>query len=203
MKPKIRFVACDPDTKTASYAVIDEQGNLVDAWCVKSKDLQDSAVQHRLDSHEADIDTVYIKAVESQQLYQGDDPAKVKSLLVLARACGISMAYLAERYPSPFHLTARLEIPSNATSDIYAEPCLILPREWSKSRNKKQNQFWCIKKMGMTVIECAGYCAAKELLPRFKKTEQKHLLDAVCIAQFAREQYQKKQMLNNFKQSIK
>lgn len=176
------YVACDPDTKKASYAIIDEEGKLVDAWCINSKDLKDSAKQHSLHIPEVDPNVTYISTVESQQFYPGDTPAKVKSLLTLARACGISMMYIAQHF---------------------SQPELILPHTWSRSRTKKQNQFWLIKKMGMTVIECAGYCAAVQLLPRFKKTEQKHLLDAVCIAQFVREQHQKKQALNKFKQSGK
>ena len=53
--------------------------------------------------------------------------------------------------------------------------------------------------MGYTVKEAAGYCYAEELLPLFPKTQQKHLVDAISIAQYAREQHQLKTAITNSK----
>ena len=111
IKLPIRYMAVDPDTKSSAYAVIDEQGKLLDAWVIKSKGLEDCALQHALHLPEVESDVEYMTYVESQQFYQGADGGRVKSLLVLARACGINMMYTAQHF---------------------GKPELILPRKWSK-----------------------------------------------------------------------
>lgn len=181
-KLPIRYAACDPDSKSSAYAIVDELGKLVDAWVVRSKGLEDCSLQHALHLPEVEEDVEYKAYVESQQFYNGDDPKKVKNLLVLARTCGVNMMYMSQHY---------------------GKPELILPRKWSKSRQKKHNQFWMIKKMGYTPKEAAGYCYAEEMLPLFPKTLQKHLWDAICIAQYAREQDQTKTAMKNFKETLK
>jgi len=174
----IRYIACDPDTKDSAYAVICEQGKLVDAWIVKSNGLGDCALKHALHLPTVEEDVEYRCFVESQQFYNGDRADKVKNLLVLARACGVNMMYVSQHF---------------------GEPTLILPRKWSKSRKKKENQYWMITKMGYTPKEAAGYCYAEELLKLFPKTQQKHLWDAICIAQYAREQQEMKDLITNNK----
>ena len=179
MSVNYRYMACDPDTKNSAYAIVDAEGKLIDAWVVKAADLEECAMQHSLHLPEVEEDVEYKTFVESQQFYNGDDPKKVKNLLVLARTCGISMMYVSLHY---------------------SQPTLILPRKWSKSRQKKSNQYWMITKMGYTPVEAAGYCYAEELLTLFPKTHQKHLWDAICIAQYGREQHQEKLKLESFKQ---
>ena len=166
----IRFISCDPDVRSSAFSIMDINGKLIDAWVVKAKDIQDSAKKHALHLPKVERDTTYIASMESQQFYNNTPRNRVKSLLQLARACGVAMTYLATHYSSPE---------------------LILPREWT-NKGKLANQYWILKNMGLTPIRCAGYCAAEELIPKYKKTEQKHLVDSFGINLFAIEKYKSK-----------
>ena len=136
MKPKIyQYVACDPDVRNAAYAIIDEAGRLVDSWTVEAKDILHSARIHATEPpREITPGVTYVLSVESQEYYVGADPRLVKSLLQLARVCGISMVYLSQMFPNHESLE------------------LILPKTWTKGRPKHVNQWWCIKNMGMTPV---------------------------------------------------
>ena len=177
------FLACDPDTKSSAYAIVDAQGKLVSAWVVRSKNLESCSYQHAIHLPEVEAGVTYHTYVESQQFYNGDDPRKVKSMFQLARACGVIMMYVSQHF---------------------SQPSLILPRIWSKGKPKKHTSFWTLKNMGYSVKEAkGGYCYAEELLPLIPMGQQKHVVDAISIAQYAREQYQTKQALSAFKDKMK
>ena len=185
-----RYVACDPDVKNAAYAVVDEKGDYVDSWVIKAKSIEDTARVHATEpppmflGNEDPKDYNYILVVESQQFYKGDDARLVKSLLQLARACGISMNYLSRIFPS------------------FESIELILPRTWTKGRPKHVNQFWAIKNQGWTPVKsksAKSYTYAKELVNRHAKTEQKHIMDAIAIAMYAAETHRKQLKLQQFK----
>ena len=185
---KYRYVASDPDVRKAAYAIVDEEGTLVDAWTIDAKDIEHSALMHVTSlPKEVEPGYTYVMAVESQQYYKGDDPRMVKSLLQLARACGISMAYLASQYKNHESLE------------------LILPKTWTKGRPKHVNQFWTVKNMGMTPVanKSKTYTYAKELLPKHTATRQKHILDAVAIAIHIKNVHQKQLKLKQFKKGLK
>ncbi len=188
-KQKYRYVACDPDVRKAAYAIVDEEGILVDSWTISAKDLEHSALMHSTSiSKEVEEGALYVMAVESQQYYKGDDPRLVKSLLQLARACGISLGYLTKNFPA--HVPIQL----------------ILPKVWTKGRPKHVNQFWAIKNMGMTPVksnQIKSYTYAKELLDRHTKSEQKHIMDAIAIAQHIRNIHQKDLKFKDFKKEMK
>ena len=185
---KYRYVASDPDVRKAAYAIVDADGALVDAWTIDANDIEHSALMHATQiPKEVEDGYKYLIAVESQQYYKGDDPRMVKSLLQLARTCGISMTYLATMYRNHESLE------------------LILPRVWTKGRAKSVNQFWTVKNMGMTPVANTSktYTYAKELLPKHSATRQKHILDAIGIANFIRERHQKQLRLDEFKKGMK
>jgi hypothetical protein len=175
------FIANDPDVRNSAYAVIDPQGDLVHAWVVKASSIEDSALKHSQHVPELPVGN-YMCAVESQQFYGNTPRDRVKSLLQLSRACGISMAYLAQH--------------TNTT------PQLVLPRHWTKGREKSVNQYWIISDMGMTPVRHKGkspYCHAKELEPKFKATEQKHIIDSLGIAQYIRLNHQRELKLEKYR----
>lgn len=175
LNSNFRYVACDPDTRKAAYVIIDKHGKLLDSWTLNAKSLEHSAIIHgTAPQKEVEEDAIYVLAVESQQYYKGDDPRMVKSLLTLGRACGMSMSYLSRMYPQHESIE------------------LVLPRVWTKGRPKQINQFWAIKKLGLTPLSNKTYSYAEELLPKHTATEQKHLMDAVAIAQYVREEHQKR-----------
>ena len=181
-----KYVGCDPDTRKAAYAVLDKYGNLVEAWTISAKNIVHSALVHGTEpKRTVDPNSKYVISVESQQYYATDDPRKVKSLLVLGRACGISMTYLSRMYSN------------------YEDLDLLLPRTWTKGRPKKVNQFWTISNMGMKSIDKGTYCCAEELLPKHSATEQKHLIDAIAIANHARKEHQKLMKTSAFRKGLK
>ena len=183
---KFRYVGCDPDTRKAAYAILDTRGNLVDSWTINAKSIEHSALVHGTEpTRELEEDAKYILTVESQQYYAGDDPRKVKSLLTLGRACGMSMTYLARMFPQHERMD------------------LLLPRQWTKGRPKHVNQFWTIKNMGLTPMSNKSYCYAKELLPKHTAPEQKHLMDAIAIANHARLEHQKQLKSAAFRRNFK
>ena len=186
-KQKYRYVANDPDVRNSAYAIVDEEGKLVDSWVVKAKNIENSAKIHATEPlRKIEKDCIYIGAVESQQFYKGDDARLVKSLLQLARACGISMSYLSRVLP------------------LKGEPQLILPREWTKGRPKTINQFWILNNLGCkSIIKTNTYCWSQDLVVKHKQSEQKHIVDAIGIAQYIREQHQKQMELAEFKASKK
>jgi len=189
MKQKYRYVACDPDVRKAAYAVVDEEGFLVDSWTIDATNIEHSAIMHAT-SHPKHIeeDAIYVLTVESQEYYKGDDPRLVKSLLQLARACGISMGYLSRMYPQHESLS------------------LLLPKVWTKGRPKHVNQFWTIKNMGMTPVDSKSakkYTYAKELLGKHSASQQKHIMDAIAMAVHAKTAHQKQLKLDRFKKESK
>ena len=197
---KFRYLACDPDVRKAAYAIVDEKGGLVDSWTVSAKSIEHSALIHGTEParNSLEADATYVLGVESQQYYgsrgrtkddDDDNPeSKVKSLLQLARACGVSMSYITRIFPQHESLK------------------LVLPRIWSKGRPKHVNQYWTISSMGLTPVAAGGttgkYVYAKELLHKHTQIEQKHIMDAVAIAQHIRIEHPKQMKLKKFQKEI-
>ena len=181
------FLGCDPDTKYQAYATIDLDDN-VKAWVVRSK-TSDELVQCR--SHETllPVDDPFISVVEGQKVYANDKKSNPDSLIKLARASGIACAYLAR---SP-----RCKGIKVAT-----------PQEWKGSVQKHAHQAHILKQLGQTpIVKGSGanrYCVPKDNFLDLSMTEYKHVVDAIGMAMWLRDQYtwklKKEKILNDYKE---
>jgi len=177
MNPINLFLGCDPDTKYQAYATIDLDDN-VKAWVVRSK-TSDELIQAR--SHETllPIDVPFLAVVEGQKIYppkngKFDAKSNPDSMIKLARASGIACSYIAR---------------SPRCKGIQ----IALPSEWKGSVQKHAHQAHTLRKLGQTpVVHGSGdnkYCAPKDNFLNLSKTEYKHVVDAIGMSMWLRDQY--------------
>jgi len=186
------FLGCDPDTKYQAYATIDLDDN-VKAWVIRSK-TSDELVQCK--SHETivPVDVPFLAVVEGQKIYppkngKFDKKSNPDSMIKLARASGIACSYLAK---------------SPQCKGIG----VALPQEWKGSVQKHAHQAQTLKKLGQTpIVKGSGdnrYCVPKDNFLDLSMTEYKHVVDAIGMAMWLRDQYvwklKKEKILNDYKE---
>ncbi len=166
------ILGCDSDTRNQAYAVLDLEGNCVNAFTVKSDGSEyDQAYQHRGIDRILYTDNTFA-IVEGQVVYKNDKKSNPADLIRLARASGIACAYLYQ----------------SGVNGIYVTP----PSEWKGTAQKHAKQADIIRKMGLTPKLMGGrsgkYCVPEEGLYDLKATQLKHVIDAVGIAQWGLDQ---------------
>lgn len=179
------FIGCDPDTKHSAYAVVDEEGKVVDAYTIES----DGSISDLVSKHAYDIKMNLwstdgqdaIAYIEGQVVYKNDAKSNPADLIKLARASGVSAMYLAQ-----------------ITNDI----TVLDPIQWKGTVPKHIHQARILKELGYESenIQAKGsaYCIPTVNFLNLTKTQYKHVIDAIGLALKCRKDY----MWNNRKKEI-
>lgn len=165
------FIGCDPDTRHAAYAVLNQQGEVVKAWTHESN----GSILEQCRSHDFNAFITSAKAVavvEGQQVYKDDKKSNPADLITLARSSGISSEYL-----------------SRFCEDIQ----IVLPLEWKGNRQKHAHQADILTKLGQVpVVKGKGdhrYCVPESNFLNINFTQYKHVIDAIGLAMWLRDSY--------------
>jgi len=169
------FVGCDPDSKYQAYATVNSDLSEVNAWTIRSKTSDELAqcLAH-LAENRAELNEDFLSVVEGQKVYAGDKKSNPASLIKLARSSGIACSYLAS---------------SSHCKGIR----IALPQEWKGSKQKHAHQAYILKQLGEEpVLKGSGasrYCVPKKDFLGLTQTEYKHVIDAIGMAMWLRDQY--------------
>lgn len=186
------FLGIDPDMHTLPIAVVDETGKLVNLQIVEvSKKLtgRDALVAMVRElstaciSFKEQLGRIVCATVEGQELYQFG-PSKTKnpkSIMFLATVAGAALL-------KTIHMQS------------YTELYFPTPQEWKGNVPKQIHQARVLGRMGIKyTLVCTrdnGYCVPNEkawanptCLWSLKKSDWKHAVDAIGLAQWGREKF--------------
>jgi len=166
------FLGCDPDSRTMAYAVVNLEGDVVNAFTVNHKSNPlDQARQHSRCGEE--FLGNFASVVEGQKVYKDDKKSNPDSLITLARVSGIACSWLASK---------------GSCKDII----IASPQEWKGSKKKAAHQHHIWTSIGEhPKIHGKGthaYCCPDEYRG-MGPTKLKHLGDAIGLALWLRDQY--------------
>lgn len=171
------FIGCDPDTKRPSFAAVSEKGEVVWLWCPKITSPSDIAANFYF---ERGMENVTYAAVEGQYVARGG-ANKAAGLIKLAQVAGACLATLQDIIP------------------LYENPeriKIISPVKWKGSIPKPIHQARILTKLGWGFKSSSTYSSPvnpPKQYSKIKKGEWKHLVDAIGIALWAKELYEKEQ----------
>lgn len=167
-----QFLGIDPDTRNQAFAVVNLDGTIDKAWVFKSKNSSEfeQAKAHLVNK---DLKPFYA-IIEGQQIYKDKKESNPADLIKLSRSSGMSALWCAAQ-----------------------ENCLgmhvALPREWKGTAHKHEKQAKILMELGQVpVIKGKGkhrYCVPADDFLGLNMTEYKHVIDAIGLAMWARDQF--------------
>lgn len=181
------YVGIDPDLQRPALAIVQGQDVVYVACMRTGKSRRQQAVSDVAKLSYSwmkgiDLDSIHPRCparivVEAQQIYAGKTK-NPQDICLLAAAAGASLASSLQVWPN-------------------AEPEFVLPRDWKKGVPKRIHQARVLSRLGIVPSpqgdKSTGYCVpvwhgeaprgAKEL----KKTDWKHVVDAIGLACYARD----------------
>jgi len=180
------FIGVDPDTVRPAFAFLSEEGEVKHLFCPKIPNKENYKMMEQFSESASDVDGSILDGkgracIESQ--YIGSN-STANSTMHLARNCGACQVLLT--------------IFGVAVDDFeLISQKLIAPVKWKGSIPKDIHQARVLKKLGWGYVKKGGkspYCIPKNPPDQFKHLkagEWKHLVDAIGMAMWAKEVYEK------------
>ncbi len=191
----MNFLGIDPDSKNSAFALLGEDGKVIDAWTFSCKT---SCEQAQVLAHFGAIGGIrpsmasepYTVICEGQKIYPPksgnfDPKSNPDSQIKLARASGIALAYACRS-----NMCKNMEV--------------VLPADWKQQKKKGAHQMQIWKSLGTepTLRASKSYACPDEFMG-MKPTKLKHIGDAIGLAQYGLDLYlwnkRKEEMKNGYK----
>lgn len=173
------FVGVDPDTVRPAFCLMDQEGKVLWLWCPKIENKRNWDMIHESNMQVIPLVTClenFRACVESQYVDHG---SKASSTLYLARNAGACQMVVEALFQ--------------------ADQKLVPPVKWKGSIPKDVHQARVLSKLGWGYLKKGGkspYAVPKnppEQFEHLKAGEWKHLVDAIGMAEWARQTYLKEQ----------
>ncbi len=184
------FIGCDPDTHACSFALVDDQDNVIELACCKVPDKLTGldavvAMGHALSNFWLQYGHLHSMAyaVEAQEVaytarQKGANP---RSLILVANVAGMALQ-------------------AGMRSCLEVRPYMPYPSQWKGSVPKQIHQGRILDRLGCDFERVGkdpstGYCRPTSGTERWAGAEElnkgdwKHVVDAIGLALWAREKY--------------